>query len=946
MRELGKIITVKPEPETTPSLTDIIQKEKAVQTVSDYLFTTALRGHFKRVFDCVVNRKGQGFWVQAEYGAVRESYTDAEKFKNAFQEYSNARKLRDRALEISQIQDYLTAACEVNSNLELTRQTLLGQFKFDTLFAQPHLIAALFESFKRWKDDYVHAYRKGHRTYCENLGELAKTAELAGEQRAWELISKAEVEERLGYAVTELPRDEQWGDLNLNDVKTWVCIPAKIQYTIWSDIYRCDGFVTIEEPTAKVSIRGKNKGKPITVKKRVHRGCGQDIIIWEAAIDDNGEVAETFKCPHCTIPWKKWQIVRQRSVPVLVNFSAHGIKETQRLYKSRLIRCVRRITSVERNRLSEIETKSIPYWIPTNEMDPKGPRYRRDALQVRKIRRVTDFWTHRNLWAYALLWERARSISDTRIRDALQFALTAITYYVTKKQAWGTGGGGLSGQLFISSFPLEKNVFEVWQRKIDQLVKGYSVARGLGNANANVSVASATKLVLETESIDYIFTDPPFGSNIYYSEPNLLWEAWLGKVTDTAEEAVVHRKNDGGTKRLSDYARLMQCAFAEMFRVLKPGRWCTVEFNNSDGAVFETIKQAVRQAGFEIVNMLLFDKTQKTFQQVKGAGLGVVDMDVVFNLHKPSVTRADILVEDTDLEQLVTETVRHHLQTLPDRMKSDPSTYNDEHRTTATINSMLMNTLIPKGVSVVRLNLPFIEHVCGRYFRKIGQRWYLRGEAVAGNGGDHLVPAEVTIKDELTGIDWLRQTLHIRPMLMGELKPLWQRATGLLSANVSQTIILEDLLSENFWRDAETTRWREPTVAERERMNDDRSLRVLHDAERYVSQTLRRDTTDEERCEWIDVLFQACRAIEDNEADAFPALRGFNKSEAYALITRLFQSVLRDHVSRDVYSRAEKQARAASQRLSKDVQAEEAGKEKAKAGTDADQGVLNFEKNS
>ena len=74
MRELGKIITVKPEPETTPSLTDIIQKEKAVRTVSDYLFTPALQSHFRRIFDCVVNRKGQGFWVQAEYGAGKTHF--------------------------------------------------------------------------------------------------------------------------------------------------------------------------------------------------------------------------------------------------------------------------------------------------------------------------------------------------------------------------------------------------------------------------------------------------------------------------------------------------------------------------------------------------------------------------------------------------------------------------------------------------------------------------------------------------------------------------------------------------------------------------------------------------------------------------------------------------------------------------------------------------------
>lgn len=67
MRELGKVITVKPEPETTPSLSDIIQKEKAVQTVSEYLFTGALRDHFARIFDC---RQLQGAGILGS-GGVR-----------------------------------------------------------------------------------------------------------------------------------------------------------------------------------------------------------------------------------------------------------------------------------------------------------------------------------------------------------------------------------------------------------------------------------------------------------------------------------------------------------------------------------------------------------------------------------------------------------------------------------------------------------------------------------------------------------------------------------------------------------------------------------------------------------------------------------------------------------------------------------------------------------
>ena len=157
--------------------------------------------------------------------------------------------------------------------------------------------------------------------------------------------------------------------------------------------------------------------------------------------------------------------------------------------------------------------------------------------------------------------------------------------------------------------------------------------------------------------------------------------------------------------------------------------------------------------------------------------------------------------------------MRQHLQTLPERIKTDPARYSDDHRTTATINSMLMNNLIPRGVSVDRLNLPYIERVCSRYFRKIGQHWYLRGEVVNGSSGSNggLIHEEIAVKDEVSAIEWLRQKIQARPMLVGELKPLWMRATGLLPAEVSQQLDLEVLLRENFWKDAESNRWREPT---------------------------------------------------------------------------------------------------------------------------------------
>lgn len=832
--------------------------------------------------------------------------------------------------------DLSPAACHIayNYNTPVDIDTLKREFErvkaavkeeFDWLYGTEHYEPA-FGSYALSNTEVLARLKNPPKSTSSEKGNKGDLGLLfpSETERTWTLLTRHEVEDRLGYPVTELPREKTWKDMDIAKVTDWISIPATIQYTIWSDIYRCEGFITIEEPTGKMSTKGKNAGKAMTVRRRVARGCGKEITLWDAAIDGKGEVLETFKCPHCSTPWKKMQIARQSCLPMVVSLSAVGMRQTKKGVEPHRVRYQRKFTDHERRALAQIESTGIPYWVPDTEMDPKGPQYRRNALQVRKIKKVTDFWTHRNLFAYGSLWEKAKFASDERVAAILRFALTGITYYVTKKQAWGSGGGGLSGQLYLSSFPLEKNVWAVFERKIEQIIAGFHAIKSPALGQTAITVGSATRLAIPDQSIDYVFTDPPFGSNIYYSEPNLLWEAWLGLSTDIAEEAVVHRKNDGGTKRLSDYARLMDLAFGELFRVLKPGRWCTVEFNNSDGAVFEAIKDAIRKAGFEIANMLLLDKQQKTFKQIKGAegAEDVVDKDVLFNLNKPSIVGNEIHSGDHDLEQQITDIVRQHLQGLPERIKTEPTKYSDDYRTTATINSLLMNALIPIGVNVGRLNLPYIERVCGRYFRKVGQRWYLRGEAIGNGTSGGLFEEEVQIKDEESAIAWLRQRLTPGPKTIGELKPLWMRGTGLLPLEISQQLDLDALLRENFWKDTDTNRWREPTSEEREKMNDSRTLHVLHDAERFLVGSLKRQFSDSDRCDWIDVLFNACRSVEERENEELPALRDFDSSKGYQMISQLFHGILKDHVPPDIFIRAEKQARVASSRL-KDVGSEE-----------------------
>ena len=102
-----------------------------------------------------------------------------------------------------------------------------------------------------------------------------------------------------------------------------------------------------------------------------------------------------------------------------------------------------------------------------------------------------------------------------------------------------------------------------------------------------MSNSDGSQLALPSNTIDYVFTDPPFGENIYYADLNLLVESWHGVRTAVANEAIVDRKKG---KELPDYQRLIQRCFTEYCRVLKPGRWMTVVFHNSKNAVWNAIQ--------------------------------------------------------------------------------------------------------------------------------------------------------------------------------------------------------------------------------------------------------------------------------------------------------------------------------------------------------------------
>lgn len=106
----------------------------------------------------------------------------------------------------------------------------------------------------------------------------------------------------------------------------------------------------------------------------------------------------------------------------------------------------------------------------------------------------------------------------------------------------------------------------------------------------------SSKLLLADESVDYIITDPPYGDSIPYLEFSQIWNEWIGKKPCFKKEVIISNSPGRGKNR-TNYGSSLARVFCEMGRVLKPGKWATVFFQNRNLSVWNFLRLAATKAG-------------------------------------------------------------------------------------------------------------------------------------------------------------------------------------------------------------------------------------------------------------------------------------------------------------------------------------------------------------
>lgn len=236
------------------------------------------------------------------------------------------------------------------------------------------------------------------------------------------------------------------------------------------------------------------------------------------------------------------------------------------------------------------------------------------------ISHLHHFYTKRNFLVMYLLWEKAEDF-EPKVRDAIRLLLlsynashaTLMTRVVVKKNSKDfVLTSAQSGVLYISSLPVEKNILAGVRRKLKSFEDAFAY---LNRCSGHIDVInrSSQHLTQPDKSVDYVFTDPPFGDFIPYAEVNQINELWLGEPTNRSDEIIISKSQK---KDVTCYQNMMTEVFGEMMRVLKDNAFATVVFHSSKAVVWNALCTAYSDAGFSVEATTSLDKCQASFKQV------------------------------------------------------------------------------------------------------------------------------------------------------------------------------------------------------------------------------------------------------------------------------------------------------------------------------------------
>jgi DNA modification methylase len=536
---------------------------------------------------------------------------------------------------------------------------------------------------------------------------------------------------------------------------------GKINYMVWSDIFLCPN-------------------------------CGEEINYWNHAVSlEKNKILNSFHCSNCKKDLEKKDlekcfevqydsalkttVKKVKQAPVLVNYTFDGKRFERPVDESDL------------DLLKKVDEYNIEDYFPDNRMIDGDEARRNDKVGLTHVHHL---YPKRNLIILAHLFGR---INELKKSPLLKSWLTSSMIRTTKmyKFTLNRKMSTVSGTYYVPSLWTENVAIKLLKHKLRDFCK----VKYNDSHNSLITNASSTNLLINGESIDYIFVDPPFGSNLMYSELNYIWESWLGIFTNFETEAIVSNSQH---KKVPEYIDLMTKCFIEFYRILKPDRWITIQFSNSQSAIWNAIQESIQKAGFIIANVSALDKKQGSFKAVTTTT--AVKQDLVISAYKPNKEEVKNIREIQGRKESAWIFVQQYLDKLHVFKGSKGNAETIVERTPRILFDKMVAYHVQSGLPVPISSAEFQEGISQRFPMRDGMA-FLENQVAEYDKKRTLVKEfaqlNLFVSDESSAIEWIRQQLMKKPQARQDIQPNFMKEIQHIAKH-ELLPELDDLLHQNF----------------------------------------------------------------------------------------------------------------------------------------------------
>jgi len=436
------------------------------------------------------------------------------------------------------------------------------------------------------------------------------------------------------------------------------------------------------------------------------------------------------QCPNCLDKAITQNTIWKDGLPTKIKYNCPNCGKTGR----------KEVDRKDLAKIKKVEASPIPFWYPQDQL------LHNSRINAFKGMHVSDLFTRRNLIALSTLWYGIEHLHfDNSVRDLMRFTFTAAISQASKMVFVIRRRGRLNGIIkgrskmrqamdveevgsraigyWIPPEHFEINAWNCFENRFKKVLAGkkqtnelidgyYRQAQDLndlitGNKTILILTHSATDLsFLPRDSIDYVFTDPPYGDQVPYLELDALWAFWLKFKMDYENEIVIS-DSPVRNKGLPQYKEGLAKAFKQIYDVLKPGKFMSVCFYNYDLKVWHVLISACFDSGFEKVNILPITVSHPSIVQLFRPGGSKGALIITFRKPTERRLKSKNLVSQENVNNIVIDTVRKLIL-----KKGDATTYEIYDKV---ITVLIDNNALDNEMNIFRLLRDKFDLVKGKW---------------------------------------------------------------------------------------------------------------------------------------------------------------------------------------------------------------------------------------